>query len=75
MKVIVVVTSSSVARQLLELLKKYPQGYPWGIAGLAREMQVSYPWLHQVLKALEYQGVVEIDRSRRPYRIRLRAEG
>ncbi len=71
--VIVVLTSSVVAKQLLQFLREHPE-YDRGIAGLARELGVSYPWLHRVLRSMEMQGVVEIDRSRRPYRIRLRLE-
>ena len=70
--VIVVVTSSTVVKQVLRFLQRHPRGYDRGIAGMARELQVSYPWLHRILNEMERQGVVEIDRSRKPYRIRLR---
>lgn len=73
MPIVVVLTSSAVARQLLQFLREHPE-YDRGIAGPARDLDVSYPWLHRVLRSMELQGVVEIDRSRRPYRIRLRLE-
>jgi len=70
MNVVVVVTSSSVAQQVLRLLARNGV-YRRGISGLARELGVSYSWLHTILTELERQGVVAIDRGRRPYHIRL----
>ncbi len=70
MKVVVLVTSSTVAQQVLHFLAQNGV-YQGGIAGLARELRVSYPWLHRILSEMERHGVVAIDRSRRPYHIRL----
>lgn len=73
MKVVVLVTSSSVARQVLDFLARHGP-YEGGIAGLARELGASYAWLHRVLMEMERNGVVFIDRGKRPYHIRLRLE-
>ena len=72
-RLVVLVTSSTLVPQILEHLAKH--GGEWkGIAALARELGANYPWTWQVLVQMERAGVIRIDRSRRPYVLRLSME-
>ncbi len=67
-----VVVTSSVGVQIIEYLRR--KGEHRGVFSLAQTLQISYPWAWKVLRNLERQGVVAIDRSTKPYIIRLSEE-
>lgn len=67
-----VVVTSSVGAQIIEYLRN--KGEHRGVFSLAQTLRISYSWAWHVLRRLEKQGVVSIDRSTRPYIIRLEEE-
>ena len=74
MPLVIIVTSSSLTKQVLEYLLTHGT-YPGGVSGLARELGTPYAWTWRAVRTLEQAGVVQVDRSRRPHTLRVRIGG